>query len=111
MLPVPKNTTKGYTESWKRERERLMKYYQQQPYYGSSFAEPLYTKAKQVIPALIQASHCGPIVQLTTYKQDADKARSILYSMFKTTIKQTTCPYTDYVTTFVINRNKTTNTH
>jgi hypothetical protein len=109
MLPTPKNSTKGYTENWKCERERLIKFYQQQPYYGSSLAEPLYTKAKQIIPALIQASHCGPIVQLTTYKQDADKAVSILSSMFKTKIKQTTCPYTDYVTTFVINN--TTNTH
>jgi hypothetical protein len=108
MQPIPKNKTEGYTESWKRERDRQTKFYQDTPYYGSNLAKKMYELIKQTIPSLIQVSHCGAIVQLTTYKQDADKARSILSTMFNSIVKQKTCPYTEYITTYIINKKNNT---
>lgn len=104
MKATPKNSTKGYTSNWINERNRLTEFYQKTPFYGSQLSEKLFTLVKTTIPSLIQVSHCGPVIQITTYKQDADKAQSILYGMFKRTVNQKTCPYTAYVTTYVINK-------
>jgi len=104
MKATPKNSIKDYTNSYKRERYRQIKFYQDNPSYGGETSKRLYELVKQVIPSLIQASHCGPIIQLTTYKKDSFKARSILANMFKTEVKEKVCPYTQYITTFVINK-------
>ena len=104
MKAIPKNSTQGYTEVYKKERDRQIKFYQDQPYYGGETGKKLYELAKKIIPSLIQASHCGPIIQLTTYKQDVFKARQILSKMFDTPVKEKICPYTEYVTTFIINK-------
>lgn len=104
MKAIPKNTTENHTDSWKRERDRQIKFYNEQPFYGSKVAEKMYESVKKIIPSVLQVSHCGPIVSIVTYKQDADKAVNILHKMFNGSPKQNTCPYTDFVTTFVINK-------
>lgn len=103
MKPTPKNSTAGYAESWKRERDRQMKFYQDTPYYGSDFAQKLYSTMKQVIPNLIQAAVCGVSISVTTYKQDADKAAHLLAASFKKQIKRKECPYTKYITLHFMN--------
>lgn len=100
---TPKNKTAGYTYQWKQERGRLMNYYNAAPYVGSEFGKRLYDTMKKVIPSIIQASVCGIIVSITVYKQDVDKGRHLLSAAFKKPIKETTCPYTEYVTLSLLN--------
>lgn len=104
MLPIPKNKTIGHTYHWLNERERLTNFYQERPFYGSPLAKTFYEQVKKIIPSLIQVSICGPIVSIVTYKQDKDKARHILFKMFNSEIKETICPFTEYATTYVINK-------
>lgn len=99
-MPIPKNSTEGYTEAWKRERERQMKYYQDCPYVGP-LGKRMYDAVKSQIPSLIHASVCGILVSLVVYKQDTDKARHYLAQAFKVPVKQMECPYTEYVTLYL----------
>lgn len=101
---VPKNATAGYTESWKRERDRQMKFYQTTPFYGSEHAEKLYKIMKAAIPSLIQASVCGMCVTLTVYKKDEDNAAYLLATAFKKIVNRKDCPYTEYVTISLLNK-------
>lgn len=99
-----KNSTSGYTESWKRERQRKLDYYKAVPFYGSQHAEVLYNMLKKVIPNIIQASVCGVVINVVTYKGDADKALHLLSGAFKKAPRQQTCQYTGLVDTTIINR-------
>ncbi len=103
MNPTPKNSTEGYTESWKRERDRQMKFYQETPYYGTEYAKKLYDSIKKAVPSLIQAAVCGVSVSLTVYKQDEDKAAMLLAQAFKKEVKRKECPYTKYMTLYLFN--------
>lgn len=99
----PKNQTEGKTYHWFNERERLTRFYNERPFYGNVFAERFYKTIKLAMPGIIQASICGVIVAVVTYKQDAEKAAHLLSASFKKPIKQTECPYTAFVTTSLLN--------
>lgn len=99
MLHTPKNQTTNKTESWIRERQRLTDFYNKTPFFGEPAAKQLYETLKKAIPSIIQVSKCGVFISVTTYKQDGDRAAYLLNTAFKTKVKQTTCPFTDFVTT------------
>lgn len=104
MIHSAKNTTENKTAHWIAERAKQVEYYNSCPSVGGELGVQMYETMKKAIPSIIQASACGVVISVVTYKQDADKAAYLLGQSFKKPIRQTVCPYTDFVTTFLINR-------
>lgn len=100
-----KNKTEGYTESWKRERDRLLNFYKTTPFYGGPIGEKFYKIVKAKVN-IVQASVCGSVVQVTCYKQDVANVRHIMATAFNVYPKEMECHYTGLVTVHCILKSK-----
>ena len=97
-----KNTVTNKTESFKRMRQQEIDFINKTPFYGAKTAEKLYNKVKSNYN-ILQVGVCGVIVNIVSYKKDADNIRTILASMFpERRIMQKTSELTELVTTYTL---------
>lgn len=97
-----KNSTENRTDSFKRLRQQELDFIKNTPFYGAETAEKLYKMLKSKYN-ILQVGVCGVIVNVVSYKQDADNMRTILAGMFpERRIMQKTSELTELVTTYTL---------